>query len=211
MLLLDFKNHWFKVLAFAFVAFLIDSLRAQDITIDLLPLLSDTAAHHELELSKKQQKEIASIQATFKKQFSEKRELIRSLLPDLPPAEKRAALEEHYAEINELKTETAATLSKTLLANQKQRLHQIFRRRKFAKAQQRQSAGLLSDMMVTELDLTPEQQDALRKKIVSVNEKLEKQIAKLREQALMEISSELTTQQKSKLNDLLGAPLNNKN
>ncbi|MEX2186514.1 MAG: hypothetical protein WD875_06960 [Pirellulales bacterium] len=105
--------------------------------------------------------------------------------------------------MKELREELAKKIDDVLLPHQKKRLEEISLRMKM---KQRGTSGSLVDTELAKtLDIDDAQKERIRRKANEVQQRLEEEFAKLREEARKEILDELSPAQKRKLEDLIGA------
>ena len=103
--------------------------------------------------------------------------------------------------IADLKNRQQEEINSILLPNQQDRLKQVARQMKM---QQMGSEKALTKMLAEELGITSEQHQRIKDKSKQLRDDLNKKIAELKANAKKELMGELTKEQRSKLEELLG-------
>jgi hypothetical protein len=109
--------------------------------------------------------------------------------------------EERAAKIEEFRESTQKEYDAILLPQQRERLKQLMLQRQ---TQFSRGPGGLSDELLKELNVTDAQKEALQKKAEEVRADVQKKIAKIQEDARAEVLSVLSSEQRAKLEKLLG-------
>lgn len=103
--------------------------------------------------------------------------------------------------ISELKKQQQEEISSILLPNQQARLDQVARQMKM---RQMGSEKTLTKLLAKELDLSDQQLQNIKKKSKALQQELNEKIAEMKANAKKELFSELTKDQKAKLEELIG-------
>jgi hypothetical protein len=153
----------------------------------------------ELELVEEQRTRLRQLmeerQAETQRVFSELRGSTEARQPPRP--------DELHKRLREIETVQREKLDEILLPHQRKRLCEIALR---TRLKNRGTVGTLADKELSkQLEISPEQQERLKKKAQEVQVELDKKIAKIREEAREEIFEELTISQRQKLKEMLGA------
>jgi Spy/CpxP family protein refolding chaperone len=162
-------------------------------------MLAAEQVQKELELVEEQRTKLRQLaeehQAQTQRVFSELR---RPRDGDNPPRP-----DDIGKRLREIETAQRQKVEEILLPHQRKRIQEIALR---TRLKQRGTVGTLGDKeLAKQLEITDEQQERLRKRAQDVQAELEKKIARLREEARDEIFEELTTSQRQKLKEMLGA------
>jgi Spy/CpxP family protein refolding chaperone len=162
-----------------------------------LGLLMREDVRKELEIVDEQMEKMRELQSSLR---DEMREMF-SGLRDLNEEERRAKFEELREKMETKRKEIETKVGEVLLPHQKDRLKQIGLRMQM---RYRGTSGLLNDRLADELGITEEQKKRLQAAAEKAREELEEKTQKLRDEAREKILSELTPEQRKKLEDLLG-------
>lgn len=109
--------------------------------------------------------------------------------------------EERTAKFEEFRATSQKEYEAVLLPQQRERLKQLMLQRS---TQFSRDPGGISEAMAKELNISDDQKEAMRKKAEEVRADLQKKMAKIQEEAKAEILSVLTSDQRSKLEKMLG-------
>jgi Spy/CpxP family protein refolding chaperone len=109
--------------------------------------------------------------------------------------------DERRAKFDEFRANATKEVEAVLLPQQRERLKQLMVQ---SSARFSRSPGGINDTLATELGITDAQKEALRKKAEEVQADLDKKLTKLRDEARTEILSVLTSDQRSKLEKMMG-------
>jgi Spy/CpxP family protein refolding chaperone len=110
--------------------------------------------------------------------------------------------EERTAKIEEFRAQTQKEYDAILLPQQRDRLKQLMLQRS---SQFSRGPGGLSDDLMKELNITDAQKEALTKKAEDIRADVQKKVAKIQDEAKAEILSVLTSEQRAKLEKLMGS------
>lgn len=153
-------------------------------------LLRDDKVKAELNIVPDQEKQLEDVAAKIR---DSAREAFRDFR-DLSDDERRKKFED-------FRTSSQKEVEAVLLPQQRERLKQLMIQ---SSARFSRSPGGINDTLATELNITEAQKEALRKKAEEVQAELQKKIAKIQEEARADILSVLTSEQRSKLDKLMG-------
>jgi len=109
--------------------------------------------------------------------------------------------EERRAKFTEFRDKSTKEVEAVLLPQQRERLKQLMVQ---SSAQFSRSPGGINDTLAAELKITDDQKAALAKKAEEVQAELNKKLTKIRDEARTEILSVLTSEQRAKLDKLMG-------
>jgi len=109
--------------------------------------------------------------------------------------------EERRAKFDEFRASSQKQVEAVLLPQQRERLKQLMVQ---SSARFSQSPGGINTDLAKELNVTDAQKEALQKKSEEVQAELNKKLTKLRDEARTEILSVLTSEQRAKLDKLMG-------
>lgn len=110
--------------------------------------------------------------------------------------------EEQTAKMEEFRASRQKEYDAILLPQQRDRLKQLMLQRS---SQFTRGPGGLNDDLMKELNVTDAQKEALQKKAEEIRADVQKKVTKIQDEAKAEILSVLTSEQRSKLEKLLGA------
>jgi Spy/CpxP family protein refolding chaperone len=153
-------------------------------------LLRDDKVKAELNIVPDQEKQLEEVAGKIR---DSAREVFRDFR-DLSDDERRKKFEE-------FRTSSQKEVEAVLLPQQRERLKQLMVQ---SQARSTRSPGGINDTLATELNITQAQREALQKKAEEVQTELRKKMEKLQEEARTEILSVLTSEQRSKLEKLMG-------
>ncbi len=105
--------------------------------------------------------------------------------------------------MKQLREELKEKVDDVLLPHQRKRLEEISLRMKMKR--HGTSGSLVNTELAKTLDIDDAQKERIRRKAIEVQQRLEEDIAKLREEAREEILDELSPRQKQQLKDMIGA------
>jgi Spy/CpxP family protein refolding chaperone len=126
--------------------------------------------------------------------------------------EDRKELEkEYWGRIEEGRLSIVGQMKDNLLPHQIDRVEQLSAQRMMLEGKGRDSAGLLSDQMLSYLNITDKQKQRIENKSRELKKEVTKKIQKILEEAKQELLSELDAEQKRKYEKLLGDPVTNDN
>jgi len=162
-----------------------------------LGLLMRDDVRKELEIVDEQMEKLRDLGSSFRDELRES----FSGLRDLDEDERRARFEELREKMETKREELNTKIGEVLLPHQKTRLKQIGLQMQM---RSRGTSGLLNDRLAEELGITDEQKERLRAAAEKAREELEEKTNKAREEARDTILSELTADQRKKLEQLLG-------
>ncbi|MFP6657782.1 MAG: hypothetical protein VB853_06335 [Pirellulales bacterium] len=162
-----------------------------------LGLLMRDDVRKELEIVDEQMEKLRDLGSSFRDELRES----FSGLRDLDEDERRARFEELREKMETKREELNTKIGEVLLPHQKTRLKQIGLQMQM---QSRGTSGLLNDRLAEELGITDEQKARLRAAAEKAREELAEKTKKAREEARDTILSELTADQRKKLEQLLG-------
>ena len=163
---------------------------------DKFSMLSNPVFQDELDLIEDQKKQIDDISKEFSKKMSDHFKSFKDGNIDLGNA---AGIKDFMNSINEQKV---AKMGEILLPHQMERLNQIALQMEM---KQRGDINTLTGEKLKEtLGIDDEQQEQLKERAKEIKAQLQKDIAKLREQAREDLMDELTSEQRDKLETMLG-------
>ncbi len=168
---------------------------------DLFGLLRMQSVQGEIELVDDQMEEIEMLQEEMWTEMRQKMSSIR----DLAPEERREKFAELREEITERREEYQAKIEQVLLPNQLKRLKELQIQR-VARRGDRGTIGILdNEEICEELGIDEATREKLEKKSEEVLKELTEKIKKLRAQAEDEILSVLSSDQRKKYREKIGA------
>lgn len=166
-----------------------------------LSLTSDRRVQDELELAPDQLNALNELRQEMQ---SEIREMFMGMR-DRNTGDREQMMREIREDMEKLTQEFDELANKELLPHQRSRLKQlVFQSSARAGFGGGLSAGRIPPMLAQELDITSEQERAMREKAEKVQEDLRKKIANLTRQAEEEVLSVLSPAQRSKYKELMG-------
>lgn len=176
----------------------------------LVGALFNKQVQGELDLVDDQKQEMKQILELLRlKQQELSRELQEFKSSGASDSELMSRREEFIAGFEKDKQRTMADAMKVLLPHQRKRLRQAavqVMMRESAKSQ-KVPTGVLAPEIRDYLEITDVQAERIKKKAAKLQQQLAEKIRKLTEQAHSELLSELTKQQQSKFEDLVGDPI----
>lgn len=183
-----------------------DAQKKNPFANNIIGTLANKKLVGELELLDEQKENIDQLMKEFGQVRREVGEDMKDRWEAAGDAEREELGKEYWRRIEESRLEIVKEMKDNLLPHQIQRLEQLSAQRKMNEGKGRESAGLLSDQMISYLEIN----DAQRQKIQEKSEKLKKEVGekirKILEEAKQDLLGELTLQQKKKYEDLLGEP-----
>jgi Spy/CpxP family protein refolding chaperone len=168
----------------------------------IVGLIQTGEVQREIELSADQENELRTLRDTVQEEIrSEMGEMFRNMR-DLSDDERRARFDEVRTRMEELNKSVEDRLQKVLLPHQFDRLKQIDVQARV----QRGGAAVLTDGELAEtLGLTEAQREQIRERAEQVQQDLDAKIRQLRLDARNQLLDVLTTEQRAKLESMMGA------
>ena len=168
----------------------------------IVGLIQTGEVQREIELSADQESELRTLRDTVQEEIrSEMGDMFRNMR-DLSDDERRARFEEVRTRMEELNKSVEERLQKVLLPHQFDRLKQIDVQARV----QRGGAAVLTDGELAEtLGLTEAQREQIRERAEQVQQDLDAKIRQLRLDARNQLLEVLTTEQRAKLESMMGA------
>jgi hypothetical protein len=163
---------------------------------DIFSLAGNPGVQKEIELVDEQLQQIRTINEEFSKKISEQ---VKELTSGGMNPEKGKDLSKLIQELNEQKK---AKMEGVLLPHQFDRLRQISLQMQMKNSGE--AATLASEQVAEALGLTDEQKERLEKRSEDLKKELEEKIAKLKDKAREDLLSELTRDQRKKLDEMTG-------
>ena len=162
-----------------------------------LSLLNDSSVQKDLQLVDEQLQQIDEINKQFRDKMKEKMDEFRS-----EDGKFNFNQGEGFGQfISELRQQQENEISNVLLPNQQDRLKQVQRRMKL---QQDGSESVLTKHLAEELGITPEQKQRIKDRAKKIQKDLASKIAELKSKAREELFTELSKDQRTKLEQMLG-------
>jgi hypothetical protein len=173
----------------------------------LLNALFDQRVQKELELVPDQKDQLKEVLDRVRNRRQEYiAELQKQKNQGASEDELQARQKEYVAQLEQLKKDSEADALKILLPHQRQRLKQVT-----AQVMMRESAkkkkvptGLLTQEMMEYLEIDEKQAGKIEEKVKQLQERLARQIKKLRDEATEDLMQELTAEQRKKYKQLMG-------
>jgi hypothetical protein len=164
----------------------------------IMTLLQDERIRQELDMVEDQNAELQSLRDELTQGM---RELFDGMR-DLSPEERRERFDEIREEMDQKRKDIEEKVNNMLLPHQQKRLQQLI-----FQSQGRRGGALgfaANDNILEKLGVTEEQKNQLREKSEQVRKDLDEKIAKLRKDAVDDLLSVLSAEQRQKYQDLIG-------
>jgi hypothetical protein len=124
------------------------------------------------------------------------------------PASDRQKIEQIYSKrFQESESKIAERMKNVLLPFQIERMEQAVFQKKLKDAKNLRATGLLTRSMIEYLDIKDEQQTRIAKRSRELNAEIEMEFRKIVKRAREKLLNELTTEQRSKYEELIGDPI----
>ena len=160
-------------------------------------MLNNVSVQKDLQLVDDQIKEIKEINDDFGKKIREK---IEEMKDENGNFNLNGGLDFGQM-IRDLKQQQQDQVSSILLPNQQKRLEQVARQ---IRMKQMGTSKALNGKLAEELGITPEQKQKLTERSQELTKEIQEKIAELRKNAKQKLLAELTSDQRKKLEELLG-------
>jgi Spy/CpxP family protein refolding chaperone len=167
----------------------------------VLGLVTREEVQEELQLVDEQREKVETVVEDSRDQIREEMRDMFSQMRDLSEDERRERFDEIRGRMDAMNAELEGKLKKVLLPHQFERLKQIDVQ---SRIQQRGASALSSGDLAEALDLTDEQREKLEQRAEEVRQELQEKIRKLQTEARDKMLDVLTTEQRAKLNELMG-------
>jgi Spy/CpxP family protein refolding chaperone len=167
----------------------------------VLGLVTREEVQQELQLVDEQREKVETLVEDSQDQIREEMREMFSQMRDLSDDERRERFGEIRERMESMNEELEGKLKEVLLPHQYERLKQI----DFQQRVQRGGAASLSSGELGEaLNLTDEQREKLEQRAEEVREEMQEKIRQLQTEAREKMLDVLTTEQRAKLNELMG-------
>lgn len=166
-----------------------------------LGLIQQQEVQQEIELSEDQESELRTLGETIRNEIRGEMQGMFQEIRDLSDEERQTRIAEIRARFAEINQDAETRMQKVLLPHQFDRLKQIDLQSRI----QRGGAGALTEGELAEtLGLSESQRDQIRDKAAEVQKELDKKISQLRIEARNQLLEVLTTEQRAKLESMMG-------
>ena len=166
-------------------------------TPDIFSLANNASVQREIELVDEQMQQIREINSEFGKKIQEEISSMQLGNMDRERGRDLSAL------IQRLNDEKRQRMESVLLPHQFDRLRQIALQTQMKRSGE--AATLGSSKVAEELGITPEQQEKIKARAEELKQDMEEKIARLKEEMREELLDELTSEQRRKLEEMMGS------
>jgi hypothetical protein len=156
---------------------------------------------HEVELTDDQKTELGKLRTEIRDQIRNQMQDSFNGMRDLSEEERQARIDQIRTQMDTIRKDVEAKLQKVLLPNQFDRLKQIDLQ---SRVQREGAAALTSGELADQLGLTDDQKEQIQQKADQVQQDLQAKIRQARLDARNQLLDVLTTDQRTKLETLMG-------
>lgn len=198
-------------LAVVFVVCSVSVSVAQDkespFATNILGTLSNPKMAAELELLDDQKDSIKQLMNEFGQIRNEVGESMKEEWEAASDEHRKELGKEYWRRIEEGRLDIVKQIKANLLPHQIDRVEQLSAQRMMTEGKGRESAGLLSDPMISYLEINDTQRQRIQEKSDRLKKEVGEKIRKILEDAKLELLAELTSKQKKKYEKLVGEPI----
>ena len=167
-----------------------------------LGLIQQQEVQAEIELSEDQQAELRTLGETIRDEIRSEMQGMFQGMQGLSNEERQARFDEIRSRFEEINKDAESRLQKVLMPHQFDRLKQIDLQ---SRIQRGGAAALAEGELADTLGLSESQRDQIREKSEQVQKDLNEKIGQLRVEARNQLLEVLTTEQRAKLESMMGA------
>lgn len=174
---------------------------------NILGTLANKEMAADLELLDEQQEHIDRLMKDFGRVRRDIGEDMKQRWESAGEEQRKELGKEYWRRVEEGRLEIVEEMKGQLLPHQIERLEQLSAQRMMREGKGRESAGLLSDQMISYLKIGDAQKKRIEEKSAKLKQEVTEKIQKILEEAKQELLSELDSGQKKKYEDLVGEPV----
>ena len=174
---------------------------------NIIGTLANKRMAGELELLDEQQGNIDQLMKDFGQLRREIGQDMKEQWEAADDEEKKELGKEYWRRVEEGRLDIVKEMKANLLPHQIDRLEQLSAQRMMNEGKGRETAGLLSDPMVSYLKLSEMQKKRIEDKSKKLKKEVAEKIQQILEDAKLELLAELNTDQKAKYEKLIGEPI----
>ena len=197
-------------LTFAMVLASASCLSAQDknpFASNIIGTLANPKMAGELELLDEQKENIDELMKEFGQIRREIGEDMKDRWEAADDDQRKILGKEYWQRVEEGRLEIVREMKANLLPHQIDRVEQLSAQRMMNEGKGRESAGLLSDQMISYLNIGEIQKQRIENKSKKLKAEVTRKIQEILEEAKKELLAELNSDQKAKYEKLVGSPI----
>jgi len=181
--------------------------KANPFATNIIGTLANKQMAAELDLLDEQKENIDQLMKDFGRVRKDIGQDMKPLWDVAGEAERKELGKEYWRRIEDGRLQIVEKMRAELLPHQLDRLEQLSAQRMMGEGKGRESAGLLSDQMIDYLNIDQAQKTRIEQRSEKLKKEVGEKIRKILEEAKEELLNELTADQKTKYEKLIGDPV----